>query len=54
MNHQGAAGQPRRVQAVKPMKRVYLIMSRDEHVYEMHDPSLGKDSKTLEITYTRK
>lgn len=38
----------------KAMKQVYRIVSRDEHVYEMHDPSLGKDSKTMEITYTRK
>jgi hypothetical protein len=38
----------------RPMKQVYRIVSRDQHVFEMHDPTKGKDSKTMEITYTRK
>lgn len=38
----------------KAAKQVYRIISRDKHVFEMHDPSLGEKSKTMEITYTRK
>jgi len=38
----------------KPSKQVYRILSRDEHVFEMHDPSKGANTKTMEITYTRK
>ena len=37
-----------------PMKQVLLIVSQDKHVFEMHDPTKGSDSKTMEITYTRK
>ena len=37
-----------------PMKQVLRIVSAEKHVFEMHDPSKGKDSKTMEITYTRK
>lgn len=37
-----------------PMKQVFRIISRDKHVFEMHDPSKGDNSKTMEITYTRK
>ena len=33
-------------------KQVVRIVSRDKHVYEMHDPVKG--TKTMEITYTRK
>ena len=36
------------------MKQVLLIVSQDKHVFEMHDPTKGSDSKTMEITYTRK
>jgi Protein of unknown function (DUF1579) len=36
-----------------PMKQVILIISKDKHVFEMHDPTRG-DSKIMEITYTRK
>ena len=35
------------------MKQVLLIVSHDKHVFEMHDPAKGDDSKTMEITYTR-
>ena len=38
----------------KPSKQVYRILSRDKHIFEMHDPRLGANSKTMEITYTRK
>jgi hypothetical protein len=38
----------------KPAKQVYRIISRDKHIFEMHDPRLGANSKTMEITYTRK
>jgi hypothetical protein len=38
----------------KPSKQVYRILSRDKHVFEMHDPSKGANTKTMEITYTRK
>ena len=37
-----------------PMKQVLRILSRDKHVFEMHDPRQGANSKTMEITYTRK
>jgi hypothetical protein len=37
-----------------PMKQVMRIISRDKHVFEMHDPSKGAHSKTMEITYTRR
>jgi len=38
----------------KASKLIYRIISRDKHVFEMHDPSKGDKSKTMEITYTRK
>ena len=38
----------------KPSKQVYRVMSRDKIVFEMHDPTKGAHSKTMEITYTRK
>jgi hypothetical protein len=38
----------------KPAKQVYRLISRDKHIFEMHDPRLGANSKTMEITYTRK
>jgi hypothetical protein len=38
----------------KATRQIYRILSRDKHVFEMHDPARGEDSKTLEITYTRK
>lgn len=36
------------------MKQILVIVSHDKHVFEMHDPAKGDDSKTMEITYTRK
>jgi hypothetical protein len=38
----------------KAAKQVIRVINRDKHVYEMHDPSKGANSKTMEITYTRK
>jgi Protein of unknown function (DUF1579) len=38
----------------KASKQVYRIVSRDKVVFEMHDPAKGANSKTMEITYTRK
>jgi hypothetical protein len=38
----------------KPTRQIYRILSRDKHVFEMHDPARGDNSKTMEITYTRK
>ena len=38
----------------KASKEVFRIISRDKHVFEMHDPAKGANSKTMEITYTRK
>ena len=38
----------------KEAKMVYRLLSRDKHVFEMHDPALGSNSKMMEITYTRK
>ena len=36
-----------------PMKTVFRILSRDQHVFEMFDGSTGANAKTMEITYTR-
>jgi hypothetical protein len=33
---------------------IYRILNKDKHVFEMHDPALGSNSKVMEITYTRK
>ena len=38
----------------KAATEIVRIISRDKHVFEMHDPALGNNSKTMEITYTRK
>lgn len=38
----------------KAVKTVIRIQSKDKHVVEMHDPTLGEKSKTGEIIYTRK
>lgn len=38
----------------KASKQVIRVISRDKHIYEMHDPGKGAHSKTMEITYTRK
>jgi hypothetical protein len=38
----------------KETKQIYRILSRDKHVFEMHNPSRGENSKEMEITYTRK
>jgi hypothetical protein len=38
----------------KASKQVYRIISRDKHIFEMHDPAKGANSKTMEITYMRK
>ena len=38
----------------KAATQIYRILSRDRHVFEMHDPARGKNSKVMEITYIRK
>src|SRR5262245_3725839 len=38
----------------KQTKQIFRIISRDKHVFEMHDPTKGDNSKDMEITYTRK
>ena len=38
----------------KQAKLVSRIVNKDKHVFEMHDPTLGANSKIMEITYTRK
>lgn len=38
----------------KPMKQIIRIINNDKHVLEMHDPTQGENSKTMEITYTRR
>jgi hypothetical protein len=38
----------------KQVKLVSRIVSKDKYVFEMHDPSMGANSKVMEITYTRK
>ena len=37
-----------------PVKQVLRILGRDKHVFEMYDLREGKESRTMEITYTRK
>lgn len=38
----------------KQTKMISRIVNKDKHIFEMHDPSLGANSKVMEITYTRK
>jgi Protein of unknown function (DUF1579) len=38
----------------KPTSQIYRILSRDKHVFEMHDPARGANSKVMEITYIRR
>lgn len=38
----------------KQTKLISRIVNQDKHVFEMHDPSLGGNSKVMEITYTRR
>src|SRR5262245_12866373 len=38
----------------KQTKQIFRFLSRDKHVFEMHDPTKGENSKEMEITYTRK
>jgi Protein of unknown function (DUF1579) len=33
--------------------QIYRILSRDKHVFEMHDAARGANSKVMEITYIR-
>jgi hypothetical protein len=37
-----------------PVKQVLRILGPDKHVFEMYDLRKGQQSKTMEITYTRK
>jgi hypothetical protein len=36
------------------VKQVIRILNKDQHVFEMYDSSQGPNTKTMEITYTRK
>ena len=38
----------------KAATEIIRIVSHDKYVFEMHDPKRGENSKTMEITYTRK
>jgi Protein of unknown function (DUF1579) len=38
----------------KATTQIYRILSHDKHVFEMHDPARGENSKVMEITYIRK
>ena len=38
----------------KETRQIYLIISSNKHIFEMHDPARGDNAKTMEITYTRK
>jgi len=38
----------------KQSKLISRLVNKDKHVFEMHDPKLGANSKVMEITYTRK
>jgi hypothetical protein len=38
----------------KPMKLVTRIINPNKHIFEMHDQTLGEQTKVMEITYTRK
>ena len=37
-----------------PVKQVLRILGPDKHIFEMHDPRRGENSRKMEITYTRK
>lgn len=37
-----------------PIKTVYKILGPDKHIFEMYDASKGENTKTMEITYTKK
>jgi hypothetical protein len=37
----------------KETTQIYRILSRDKHIFEIHDPTQS-DFKIMEITYTRK
>jgi len=51
---EGSASCPMTGEKEKAMKHIIRIISKDKHIFEMHDPSLGEKSKTMEIVYTRK
>jgi hypothetical protein len=38
----------------KATTRIYRSLSRDKHLFEIHDPARGENSKVMEITYVRK
>ncbi len=38
----------------KQTTQIDRIIGADKHVFEMHDPTRGSNSKIMEITYTRK
>jgi hypothetical protein len=38
----------------KATTQIYRILSRNKHVFEMHDPARGENSKVMEVTYVRK
>ena len=38
----------------KATTQIYRVLSHDKHVFEMHDPTKGDNSKMMEITYTRR
>ena len=38
----------------KATTQIYRILSHDKHVFEMHDPARGENSKVMEITCARK
>ena len=38
----------------KATTQIYRILNQDKHVFEMHDPARGENSKVMEITYIRK
>ncbi|MDB6129406.1 MAG: hypothetical protein JWM04_513, partial [Verrucomicrobiales bacterium] len=37
-----------------PMKTVLRLVSADKHIFEMYNGGKGENTKTMEITYTRK
>jgi len=38
----------------KATTQIYRILNQDKHMFEMHDPGRGENSKVMEITYIRK
>ena len=52
--YHGKMDEPMTGEKDKPVKFVHRILSADKHVFEIHEPALGANSKTFEMAYSRK